>query len=419
MEKHRFHYQIQIIFNFEHCLKQVPIVYQYGYGNGKELVHIITLTERSFKKLNANGMRAEFKFVNPDVNNLENWMKMCFTQLLSIAQHRLDIEPQDRVGIAFQNIECDKTSFNISFRRFDQYSAEVVLSALAIVLQSNINFLVDDNLVINVDHVRVPTGGSRRSCVGKTKEDFLKIHNRSIFAPNLRAEDGNICLPVALVIGVAFNDGAIGQNFYNRLTYPPNHRDLITEAKKLARAADVNYINGCGIDEIRKFEEYFSNSYNLNVYASRDGRNIYHKSNRNKKHINLLLDNNHYSLIKSLTAVFSTAYFCSYCAEPYTTRLQHRSCPFKCDRCYRVPPCEEAVIIKCQDCNRDFVNANCFNHHLKTYICLKIRICTKCLTTYSYDKKKPKVQSSAAFAVVTNQHVMNVLYHLLNRKNIN
>lgn len=319
-------------------------------------------------------------------------MEKCFDDLLKLISQELCVQPQDKVGFSFVNVEHEKLNFNISFRRFDQYSSELILSLLDNVLQSNINFLLDDSLVINADHIRIPVGCGRRSHVGKSNDNFFKIHKNFIFTPKLRVQDGNICLPVAIIIGKAYADGCIAQNLYNFLTYPGNIDELVSTARTLANDAGVNYENGCGIDEIRKFEEFLSNEYNLTVYGSRDGRFVYYKSrSRNSRHINLLLDNNHYSVIKSLTAVFASSYFCSYCAKPYTTKFEHKKCPFKCNRCLASPPCEGGVQIKCLDCNRIFLNANCFDNHIKSYVCLKIRICNQCTIQYTFDKKKPHV----------------------------
>lgn len=240
---------------------------QYGYGLGpNEFVRIVSLTERHFKKLETKGMRAIVQFKNPNLKNMEEWMTACFNQLLLMISDILKISPQDRVGFSFENAENDKINFYISFRRFDQYTADVIMSALNNVLQSNVNFLIDDKISINVDHVHIPTGGSRRTCIGKSRENFFNLHKRSIYTPNLKPNDGNVCLPVALVVGAAFADGSISQNLFNRLTYPPSHNELIFEAKKLAQAACVNYTQGCGIDEIKQFENYFAAKYNINVY---------------------------------------------------------------------------------------------------------------------------------------------------------
>lgn len=76
--------------------------------------------------------------------------------------------------------------FSFSFRRFDQYNADVILSGLELVLQSNSRFLIDDTLVVKVDHVQVPVGYGRRSHVGKTTSDYFRLHKSSIFNPNLQ-----------------------------------------------------------------------------------------------------------------------------------------------------------------------------------------------------------------------------------------
>lgn len=339
-------------------------------------------------------MRAEIKFKDPDFNDVETWMRQCFDELLSLVRDRLSIQPQDKVGFSFQNAQNNnKSNFHISFRRFDQLSSEVILAALDSVLQSNSYFLAnDDNILVNVDHVQIPVGCGRRSFIGKSTQDFLNIHKNAIYSPQINDEDGNICLPVAILIGMAYADGARSQNLYNFLTYNGNHSELISRAKSLALVAGVDYENGCGVDEIRKFQHNMSGRYRINVYNSRDGRSVYFQSNiGNAPQISLLLDNGHYNVIKSLTAVFSCSYFCSYCACPYTTRIQHRNCPFKCDRCFHSPPCEKGIQLKCDGCNRTFVSNVCFDRHIKTKICFKVRICSKCLVSYCYEKKTPHV----------------------------
>lgn len=196
-------------------------------GGCIDLVDIINSNEREFKKLGVNGMRVKIKFKNPNYNDIESWMRKCFDQLLSIVEDRLCIQPQDKVGFSFQNVENNnKSNFHISFRRFDQLSSDVILSALDSVLQSNSYFLAnDDNILVNVDHVKIPVGCGRRSFIGKSTQDFLNIHKNSIYSPQINDEDGNICLPVAILIGMAYADGARSQNLYNFLTYNGNHSD--------------------------------------------------------------------------------------------------------------------------------------------------------------------------------------------------
>lgn len=372
--------------SFDECI-------QLGYGftdlSNNELIDIISSSTRRYSRLSATGTRLKIKFKNPDVFNLDQWMVNCFAQLLELIKEKSCIEPCDRVGFSFLNVENDKIAFNISFRRFDQYTPEVIMSALDNVLQSNTQFLIDDALIINVDHVRVPVGYGRRTFVGKSLNDYMRIHKFTVLSPKLWAQHNNICLPVAIFLGMLYANGDVDQNKLNYFTYSQNYDEMIENAKRIADQANVDYQNGCSIDEILKFEEYLKFEYNLTVYNSRNGKSVYRKSKyTNKKHINLLLESEHYILIKSLTAAFSSAYFCEYCAEPYNTRFQHKSCPFKCDRCFRSPPCVKAADITCFDCNRVFVNANCFQFHVKTNICNKIKNCLRCCSNYSVDKKK-------------------------------
>lgn len=349
-----------------------------------------------YKRLGVFGTRMAVKFREPDMRNLNTWAHKCMIELLNLLEIDMKISPQDRVGFIFSNGENDKINFGISFRRFDQYSADLILSLLDVVLQSNTNFLLDDTLVISVDVIKVPIGFGRRTNIGKSFEDFYKVHRKSIYLPNITAEDGNICLAVAVLLGKIYADGEINQNLYNSLVYPQNHDDLVNQSNKLAQDAGVNLVDGGGLDEIMKFQEYLSNEYNLTVYSSRDGRSVYYKSPyKNRKNINLLLDNNHFSLIKSLTAAFASSYFCSYCAEPYSTRLAHRNCPFKCERCLESPPCETLDNVNCSECNRIFLNQQCFNNHLENKVCLNIRHCTDCTKTFSYSEKRPHVCGSA------------------------
>lgn len=302
----------------------------------------------------------------------------------------MSIKDHDRVGFSFNNVTESHAAFGITFRRFDQYTPELILSALQIVLQSNSNFLADDTLSVKVDLVRIPTGGMRVMNIGKTKDRYYSIHRRSIYSPKISPEDGQICLAVAIVIGKSLVDNNI--NEYNKLIYPPNHSDLITEGYRLCLMANVDLNRGGGHDEIVQFQEYLKNEYNLTVYASRDGATVYFKSPySNKKVISLLLDNNHYSVIKSLTAAFACSYFCAYCAQPYTQRHLHTKCVFRCNHCFEQPPCEHAIEMHCSECNRTFINPKCFQNHIDKKICLNVRICTKCLIRHKYDKKNPHV----------------------------
>lgn len=105
----------------------------------------------------------------------------------------------------------------------------VILEGLEKVVQSNTRFFIDDNLVVKVDHVRIPIGYGYRHHVGKTASEYFEMHKRSIFNPELMQEHNSLCLVVAIVIAKAY---ASDQSQYHYLTYK-GHYDHLIEASKL------------------------------------------------------------------------------------------------------------------------------------------------------------------------------------------
>lgn len=132
-------------------------------------------------------------------------MKKCIDELLNNLKNDLKIEPHDRVGLVFTNTNNIKINFsiNISFRPFNQYAPEVVLQELENIIQSNSKFFIDDNLIINVDHVKVPVGYGRRTYIGKSTHDYFNLHQKSIFNPLLNDNDNHLCLAVSIVVAMA------------------------------------------------------------------------------------------------------------------------------------------------------------------------------------------------------------------------
>lgn len=369
---------------------------QVGYGmtdNIPECVEVVRRTIRTRRVLNTTGERLVLRFINPNMNNLEEWMKRAVSELLSTIGYDLNVKPADRIGINFANVSDETLNFAFSFRRFDQYSPNVILSGLENVLQSNSKFLLDDCLVIKVDHLPIPVGYGRRSHVGKTTMEYFKLHKSSIFNPKLENEHNTLCLAVCIVLARAY---ATDINQYNFFTFFRNYDDLIDAAKFLCQEADVDLTNGGSIDELIQFQNYLGIEYRITVFSSRDGKKVYFKScHTNYKHsINLLLDSEHYSFILKPTAAFATAYFCDHCSECYATQYGHKKCMIKCNICLSTPPCVNEIEISCKYCKRTFVSARCYHNHIRTSIysknnvCSRINLCLKCSTTYMVKKRE-------------------------------
>lgn len=373
-------------------------VNQIGFGNEQDShLNIISIYQREYPRLGASGLRLYMKFRQPPpgTRDLELWLTECVTELLECIRSALNIQVHDRVGMSFNNNSCVKSSFHISFRRFDQYSADFIFSQLNSVLQSNERFLISDNLNINVDHIQMPIGyGRTYRMAGTSFTQFVEDHPKTIFNPHLDPQHKSMCLAVAIVLGEAFADGVISQNRFNFLTYKQNYNELIAEAYLLCHYADVDLSNGGGLDEIKKFQDYLHPAYDITVYDCARGRStLFRNGNTNAvKKIRLLLENNHYTLIKSTTGAFGFSYYCEPCNRGFSDPLKHRACPYKCPCCYSKPPCPKRnQNIMCADCNRGFRSEFCFNKHQSSNLCSKVKICGQCYSGYKVNNRKPHV----------------------------
>ena len=81
--------------------------------------------------------------------------------------------------------------------------------------------------------------------------------------------------------------------------------------------------------------------------------------------INLLYDYRHYHVITKLTAGMAKGYVCPACNKGCRRGAQHK-CDASCDACSVIHPCiQDNARIPCDECNRHFRKAACFENHKK------------------------------------------------------
>jgi hypothetical protein len=70
-----------------------------------------------------------------------------------------EVPGRDLIGLKIRNTEnVHDNGIGISLRRQNQLKADVVLSVLGKVIQSNARFGLTDRLEVHLDHVRMPVG---------------------------------------------------------------------------------------------------------------------------------------------------------------------------------------------------------------------------------------------------------------------
>lgn len=379
-------------------------------GEFLPIIRILDEEHREMRNLGVERLKLRVKFLNPPERNesdlpsynrvLSGWLDRAFTALLHTAGSRLNIRPSDRVGLQF--IRGDYDTFSISFRRFDQYSSSVIISAISRILQSNAEYLFDENLTIELTHIRSDVGyGKTYRLEGCSTEKFAKIHRRSVHLINPLEGREYLCLSYALILGIAHVEG--NKNEFIRLTYPPNIDIFTQKALELCENANVDLSHGGGIEELQLFQSYFQSKYNIIVFKDRKGRSLFYRGHEDDtiQKIYLLLENEHYLLITSIHAAFSINFYCDQCLKSSNMKICHRDCPFTCLQCYSKPPCPKTENkLYCNNCNRTFYGLQCFSKHIwkknvhSISVCDKYKVCPKCFVSYIISNTKDDAEPS-------------------------
>ena len=161
------------------------------------------------------------------------------------------------------------------------------------------------------------------------------------------------------------------------------------QALKLHENAQI-VINDYGND-LSDIETFFKHlEIEIDIMDSEQFNSItYTANNGSKDKLYLLKRRNHFDVIKSMTAVYDSPYYCHECFKSYTKRDNHR-CPSKYLSCFTYTKDKkcEGNEITCSKCNRKlFLVKRCVKNHLKnrskaedkTYtVCDIVKKCSDC-----------------------------------------
>ncbi|CAH0559292.1 unnamed protein product [Brassicogethes aeneus] len=337
--------------------------------------------EHLISRFNLTSRRMIFRFREYD--GLQDPLEWLTAGIESLITHGMrGFDENDRVGMVFHNAEFPDRPLAISLRKRSQLTSTVILDTLGIVLQSNSSFFTNNELTLSIDRVQIPAGRGRVSLKGATFDEFCRKKHGIVIINN----DDNYCLAYALALGIAYRSDITD---FKNLKSKPNL--LKQRGRELSRAANVDLSNGGSLEDVKRFQDFLKEDFTIVVYNNRRGSETYFKGEPKdtRKTINLILENNHYNLILSLTSAFSTGYFCEGCKKRYSNKTGHFKCPYTCPHCHSSPPCRSDVEeITCEDCKRTFRGIACLNIH-KEKLCSKLHRCLKCLNSY-WTKNKHK-----------------------------
>lgn len=253
------------------------------------------------------------------------------------------------------------------------------------IFDSNKDFFLNGHLSVQFDHVQLPhgKGGAVTRGIGETSTEFIQRKACFLKYKIPAYHKDEYCLPYALVLGraaVRCNLGEISTNELQR--YKSCFKLLRGEAVNLCLEAGVNMsalFAGCSLDEVRKFQTILPD-YQIVLYMGMDMKTRPHSDSRfysEDRKINIMLHDNHYNVMRSVSACFAVSYICPDCYTKALSVSVHK-CKYACSFCEHRPkcnPCSDDDMITCDECYRDFLGDQCFINHLMPKGKAKLNVC--------------------------------------------
>lgn len=295
----------------------------------------------------------------------------------------------------------------MAFRQPSLITGDSIHTEYLKVAQSNTNYFLLPRLLIEIDALKLPQGGAIVK-LSTPELSYRPLINRkyTIIKSELYMEENSkLCFLTSVVLGIFIE---CNKHFPKRKTGDDMRffkEEIRKEMVYLCRISDVNFFELQGLVSTREIHElqkilisYVTRAqventrldrsqyvprnfriviYNINGNVVFQG-NGYRSDAKNVVNLNLLLHNDHFDLIKSLSGAFNRSYDCSYCMQRQGRSIVHKKCDYTCSQCFKKPHCDTSQNkVFCATCRRYFFGENCLKNHKKS-VCAAIRHCKNC-----------------------------------------
>ncbi|XP_074661123.1 uncharacterized protein LOC141913858 [Tubulanus polymorphus] len=256
------------------------------------------------------------------------------------------------------SIEHPDLNGNINFPLMNvrELSLEFIVDTIGKVLQSHESLDVN-GIIFHCIFIRLPEGGGYKKRVSVNLENFTKTKRSIVRIIN---PDDEICLARALVVGKALADN---NPAYDQLRHPEKCAQQ-TAAIQLHHEANVP-VGLCGLGELDKFCKTVLKQYHVIVVTGDNVsyRYLYENGKPDcERHIILLYSDNHFDVIKSMTAFTCKSYYCFKCRRGFKS-LENDKCKNICSLCLGIDCVKQPGVFYCARCRIYFKNESCFLQH--------------------------------------------------------
>ena len=320
-----------------------------------------------------------------------------------LVQVTAPLQPRDLVQLVLSNGPTLDYPILIGPVRKDLLTVQYLLDEIMAVLNSNQQFVIGDQLQLQVTTIRLPLGAGFRFAEPLAEDKWM--HDAFSIVP-VRNRD-QLCFARALVLALAnmitglfekaFQDGAPppkapdwveGNPVLTPMWAKRCHYSAMKERDPPQREAALRLIEfvglhqqACGIDECHLVQDRLLTPLNIRLVVfslRKHAGTMFNGPDTLANNIYLYYNSQHYHMVTSPKAFINCSYFCELCLKPHAQRGAHR-CAMTCFRCHQA---NEAActgpLQQCKDCLCWMAGPDCMAKHLQLATCKRRGYCRKC-----------------------------------------
>ena len=366
-------------------------------------LHLEKVSSRRIKSLNADETTYRLH-IPPGIRNM--LMSQVLRQIYNMFDEALkelkkDMGPHDRIRVLLTHPVLH-APVHIKATSPDELTAELILSTIEKVLQSEEKLPLDQDLRVIISTLRPNAGGT--GVKHYTNYEEARYKKKSIVS--IENPDDNLCLERAICVCMANLNGRLNKKKWKKIIRKSRPAFQYQEALKLRTAVGIAVARKTTVKDIAIYEQYL-NVQIVVLSVTHLKRVIYRGSQRRVQKLFLVQHTNgHYDAVISVSGFLGTRNFCENCLVPFHHKKDHR-CETHCTVCESDNCLDTGSNVFCSDCNRTCKSQGCYDRHmsstsnsgneLKLSKCQKYWKCPDCNVLLIRQKRSPELHECGEY----------------------
>ena len=337
------------------------------------------------KKFNAQAAEYKIKLKNLDGKNYKEVCSKFQGIMKNILQDILqDSKPEDMVRFNVHSSRFDGGDINTPFQAREDVGDDHIAALIDHTMQSNDEINMEDDFILNVIHVDIPSGRGRRRIDVNMGINIIKKHSvitgMKDWTSGPDRDDDIHCFAYALAILMRLRT----DNYEKTRTWSRRRENVIAAVHDYHRRAGVEP-GAVDPGHYQRFQNILPENVRLVVVDALQPSGLLYKGDSGDEIVAILYYEGHYWPLKKLKSWFGVGYYCVDCEKGAKTKNKHKCRKdYKCKkclskRCERLPK----ILKYCKNCRGMFSNPECLQDHVTNGVCQSATSCPECAKWFS------------------------------------